>query len=115
MTVDPKLEKFCNTVQSLTVTKKWHATPTESGWKGLRQLAAAFWKDGPDVGDDWKRTARRYGYDPEELHEILLGVFLGSDPAKPVDVPRVVNARYHTFTLTEEEVRKIYNDERVNP
>lgn len=113
MTIDPKLEKFCNTVQSLTVTKKWHATPTESGWKGLRQLAAAFWKDGPDVNDDWKNAARRYGYDPEELHEILLGVFLGSD--RPEPLPEF-DRWYHVTGVFDTGKRDIYVDgKHVNP
>ena len=78
MTADnDKMEAFCDAITSLIIRKKWRSTPP--AWRALRRLARAFWKGAPEVSDDWKRAARRYGYEPGELHEILLGVFLSGN------------------------------------
>lgn len=59
-------------------------TPTglvtrECNWRDVRKLITTFFRTGPDIDDDWKRTARTIGYVPEDFHDLLLGVFMGSD------------------------------------
>lgn len=48
-------------------------------WKGFRQLALWFWRHGPEVAEDWKVIARRRGFDPDDIHDLFLGVYIGGD------------------------------------
>ena len=48
-------------------------------WKGILILAAWFLKHGPDVDDDWNGIAWEWGCDPERLHDVFLGIFIGGD------------------------------------
>ncbi len=56
---------------------------TTVNWNAILQLAIWFWKHGPDIDDGWKRAARNYRVDPDELHETLLGVFIGGSTVNP--------------------------------
>ena len=60
---------------------------TRVNWHIVLQLATWFWETGPDIEDGWKRAAQNNRVDPDELHEILLGVFIGGDPVKPAFYP----------------------------
>jgi len=50
-------------------------------WEDTRKLAVTFFQTGPDTSDDWRRLARATGFDADDLHDLLLGVFLGGGPA----------------------------------
>lgn len=51
----------------------------QCNWQLLINLVKIFWKEGPDMNDGWNRRARQRGFDSGELHELLLGVFIGAD------------------------------------
>lgn len=51
-------------------------------WKGIHRLARDFYRHAPEVDRDWKHLARNNGFEPDYLHDIMLGVFIGSDQGK---------------------------------
>ena len=57
-------------------------------WDGLAVLIAAFLNAGGDVDDRWKERARQAGFEfePDSLHDILLGIFVGGDHPDRVGV-----------------------------
>ena len=99
MSENKELETFYRTVVEVITQKR--ATihhPTDSSclrglcgwckprfnWKAMRELVASIWNHGPDVDDNWKRAVERGGFriDADELHDILIGIFIGSVRAK---------------------------------
>ena len=50
-------------------------------WNVLWELSTIFWELAPETDDYWKWNVRRtgLGFTVEELYEIMLGVFMGSD------------------------------------
>ena len=53
---------------------------TRYSWSALRGLVAAFWKaGGSDINDDWREIAEHAGFEPDDLHGIMLGIFVGGD------------------------------------
>ena len=57
----------------------WCKTETSYNVSGLLPLVAWFLKHGPDISPGWVLTARRDGFNPEELHDVMLGIFIGGD------------------------------------
>lgn len=57
--------------------------PKDVNWNALIQLTILFWKGAPNVSDSWKRAAVHEKFDPNKYHDIMLGVFVGADHAKP--------------------------------
>lgn len=45
------------------------------------EIVSRFWEQGGDVDEDWRRLAKAHGFDPDSLHDIMLGVFVGGDRA----------------------------------
>lgn len=60
----------------------------ECKWNTISQLVDRFWNHGPDVDDAWKSDAQRSGFDPEELHDTLLGVFVVGTSGPVSKLPR---------------------------
>ena len=54
----------------------WCKGKEEFNSKGLLPLVAWFLEFGPEVSMGWTLTAKRDGFNAEELHEILLGIFV---------------------------------------
>ena len=48
-------------------------------WRSLRILAFEFFNHAPEVSAIWESDAMRAGFDPDLLHEIMLGIFIGGD------------------------------------
>lgn len=48
-------------------------------WTPLLDLVTEFFDGAPDVTADWKARAQVIGLIPNDLHEILISIFLGSD------------------------------------
>lgn len=65
---------------------------TRFNWREFRRLAKWFWDHGPDVDEDWKRTAQRatFEFNADDLHDIMLGVFIGGDGSdrRPFRLPK---------------------------
>lgn len=60
----------------------------QCNWEALHALIEDFFKTAPDVTEDWKAMARRATFCPDELHDILIGVFLGVNcPNYPYPLP----------------------------
>ena len=94
-TTDKKLKPFFEAVVNVVVRKKVNLHHPEDdcfkgeclwclpqhNWDTFRALVTLFWKDAPEVSEGWKALARNcgFGFDPDELHDILLGVFIGGD------------------------------------
>ena len=53
--------------------------PKERNWRGLLPLVQDFLKLGPGVSRSWKLAATRDGFNSGELHDIMIGVFIGAD------------------------------------
>ena len=51
-------------------------------WNDLLELSKWFLKHGPEVDEIWKREARNGRFNPEEIHDIMLGVLVGGDGDK---------------------------------
>ena len=47
---------------------------------GLLPLVAWFLKHGPHVSEGWTLTAKVNGFNAEDLHDTMLGIFIGSGP-----------------------------------
>ena len=57
--------------------------PMKCNWKYIFDLAEDLFRNGPEVNDGWKRGAGILDFDPDDLHDLMLGVFLGtSNPVK---------------------------------
>lgn len=52
-------------------------------WRGILNLVTTFWEYGPDFNADWERLARRNGFRADDLHDLLLGVFIGGNSRQP--------------------------------
>lgn len=76
----PVLECYDGTCRRLGVAPTGLVT-RNCNWRDIRKLVTTFFQTAPDVDDDWKRAVRTTGFVPEDLHDLLLGVFLGGDDA----------------------------------
>ena len=115
-TADKKLERFFDSVVNCLLNKSvnfhWpsgdcfnrscrRGGATDTGvlvllcnWKDIMILSAWFLKYGPEVDDDWKRVAREGRFNPSDLHDIFLGIFVGGDGWLP--------ANSHPYVTLEE-------------
>lgn len=66
-------------------------------WNDLLKLSAWFLIHGPEVDEIWKREAWTGRFNPEDLHDIMLGVLVGGDGNKK---ETTVNVDYHTASDT---------------
>ena len=94
---DDKLKPFFDAVVNVVVRKKVNLHHPEDecfedkcswclpqhSWSIFLALVTLFWKDAPEVSEGRKALARNcgFGFDPDELHDILLGVFVSGDGA----------------------------------
>lgn len=91
---DKKLETFtCDVIEVVRVKNPnfhspdrfclegvcpWCVTNIRDGnWNALVRLAQWFWRYAPDVSDNWRDKAQHADFDPDGLHELMLGVFIG--------------------------------------
>lgn len=51
-----------------------------ANWYSLILLTSCFWGSGPEVDDRWKQGARVAGFNADNLHETMLGAFVGGTP-----------------------------------
>ena len=65
-------------------------------WNDLLKLSGWFLKHGPEIDEIWKREARTGRFNPEELHDIMLGVLVGGDGDKKDRFYRGVD--YNAYT-----------------
>lgn len=81
-------------------------------WKPLLHLVVAFWKDAPNVTESWKAAARRRGFDADELHDVLLAVFIGGDHVNPSPYTDSIGWAYASTAIKDlaETAKDVYID-----
>ena len=98
MTGGEKQQAFYNNTVGLLIEKRggnhspdsscfkgscWWCHKNQFDWGMLVPLVKIFWEEGPDVSEVWKRSAASRGFDTEELHDVLVGAFVGGDRCRP--------------------------------
>lgn len=51
----------------------------ECNWDGIQILVSDFFRVAPEVPQGWKWNAWKIGLPPDRFHDLLIGIFLGSD------------------------------------
>ena len=49
-------------------------------WKDIQNLAFEFFNRAPDVSHLWKLNVKDTALDPDEFHELCIGVFISGEP-----------------------------------
>ena len=89
----PELDEFYDTLCVVISRKKaWPdlykhdigndaclACGSRHNWSAFHDIVTMFWDGVGDTNADWRRIAKAHGFDADNLHEVMLGVFIGGD------------------------------------
>ena len=104
----PRRECFDGSCEryGLSIGTYWYR---KCNWVPLLDRIVEFFNGAPDVTGAWKAKVREIGLTPNALHDLLLGVFLGSDCERPAITEYYVSAtkaKRITLSVSESFLRE---------